>query len=110
MHELMAISDVLHPQAQGADHLRGIGDGKTVVHSRKSYSRPGSRQQHDFLLERGAAGKANRVEDLPFRLDQLLGTKKLAEMARAAKTLGRPAAAADICRAVMARLNARPSA
>ena len=60
--------------------------------------------------ERGAAAKVNRVDDLPFRLDQLLGSKKLADMARAAKALGRPAAAADICRAVTARLAARPSA
>ena len=31
---------------------------------------------------------------LPFRLDQLLGSEKLVEMAGAAKALGRPAAAA----------------
>jgi hypothetical protein len=37
----------------------------------------------------------------------LIGSKKLAGMARAAKALGRPAAAADICRAVSARLLAR---
>jgi hypothetical protein len=30
------------------------------------------------------------VEDLPFRIEKLLGSKKLAEMARAAKPLGRP--------------------
>ena len=59
----------------------------------------------DFLLERGAASKINRVEDLPFRIEQLLGSKKLAGMARAAAALGRPAAAADICRAVIARLH-----
>jgi processive 1,2-diacylglycerol beta-glucosyltransferase len=64
----------------------------------------------DFLLGRGAAAKVSRVEDLPFSLDNLLGSKKLAEMARAAKTLGRPAAAGDICRAVTERLTATSSA
>jgi hypothetical protein len=49
------------------------------------------------------------VEDLPFRLGQLLGSKKLAQMAAAARALGRPAAAADICRAVTERLAARPA-
>ena len=50
----------------------------------------------DFLLEHGAAAKVNRVEDLPYRIEQLLGSKKLAEMGRAAKALGRPDAARDI--------------
>jgi len=57
----------------------------------------------DFLLERGAAAKVNRVEDLPYRLEQLLGTKKLLDMAKAAKALGRPKAAEDICRETLAR-------
>jgi len=42
----------------------------------------------DFLLEHGAAAKANRVEDLPFRLEQLIGSPKLAAMAKAAQSLG----------------------
>ena len=29
----------------------------------------------DFLLERGAAAKVNRVEDAPFRIEQLIGSK-----------------------------------
>jgi len=58
----------------------------------------------DFLLERGAAAKINRVEDLPCRVEQLLGTKKLAEMAKAAKTLGRPRAAELICEEVLRRI------
>ena len=57
----------------------------------------------DFLLEHGVAAKANRVEDLPYRIEQLLGTKKLAEMGRAAKALGRPDAARDVCREVVRR-------
>ena len=60
----------------------------------------------DFLLEHGAAAKVNRVEDLPYRIGQLLGTRKLAEMARAAKALGRPNAARDICGEVVRRADA----
>jgi hypothetical protein len=45
----------------------------------------------------------NRVEDLPYRIEQLLGSKKLAEMGRAARSLGRPDAARDVCREVVRR-------
>jgi len=57
----------------------------------------------DFLLERGAAAKVNRVEDLPYRLGQLFGSAKLTQMARAAKGLGRSRAALDICEEVVKR-------
>ena len=39
------------------------------------------------------ATEVNRIEDLPFRLGKLLGSKKLAAMAHAAKELGKPTAA-----------------
>jgi UDP-N-acetylglucosamine:LPS N-acetylglucosamine transferase len=58
----------------------------------------------DFLLERGAAAKANRPEDLPFRMKRLLGSAKLQEMADAARALGRPDAARAVCAAVAARM------
>src|ERR1022692_5299674 len=51
----------------------------------------------DFLLEHGAAAKANRVEDLPYRVEQLLGSKKLNDMRKVAKSLGRANAAQTIC-------------
>jgi len=46
----------------------------------------------------------NRIDDLPFRLEQLIGSKKLREMARAARELGHPDAARTVCRAVADRL------
>jgi processive 1,2-diacylglycerol beta-glucosyltransferase len=58
----------------------------------------------DFLLEHGAAAKANRIEDLPFRLEKLLGSSKLDDLARAAHTLGKPGAALAVCREVLRRL------
>ena len=69
---------------------------------------PGQEEANsDFLLEHGAAAKANRLEDLPFRLQKLLGSAKLAEMARAARALGRPQAAANVCRLTLAKLKER---
>ena len=57
----------------------------------------------DFLLEHGAAAKANRVEDLPYRVEQLLGSKKLSEMGKAAKSWAgrtrRKLSAVKCCRA-----------
>ena len=58
----------------------------------------------DFLLEHGAAVKVNCVEDLPFKIRQLLGSRKLADMAKAARALGKPNAAASVCRETNSRL------
>jgi hypothetical protein len=105
MHELMAVSDLLITKPGGLTASEALALGKPLFILNPI---PGQEAANsDFLLEHAAAAKANRVEELPFRLDQLLGSKKLADMARAAKALGRPAAAADICRAVTQRLAAR---
>src|SRR5262249_38359716 len=57
------------------------------------------------LLERGAALKANRIEDIPFRLEKLMGSTALLELGQKATLLGKPHAAEDICRAVEALLH-----
>lgn len=107
MHELMAVSDLLITKPGGLTTSEALALGKPLFILNPI---PGQEAANsDFLLEHGAAAKANRVEDLPFRLGQLLGSKKLADLGRAAAALGRPAAAADICRAVTARLSAGPS-
>jgi len=104
----MAVSDLLITKPGGLTTSEALALGKPLFILNPI---PGQEAANsDFLLEHGAAAKANRVEDLPFRLGRLLGSKKLAGMARAAAALGRPAAAADICRAVAARVAARPSA
>jgi len=108
MHELMAVSDLLVTKPGGLTTSEALAMGKPLFILNPI---PGQEAANsDFLLERGAAAKVSRVEDLAFRLGELLGSKKLAGMARAARALGRPAAAADICRAVAARVAARPSA
>jgi processive 1,2-diacylglycerol beta-glucosyltransferase len=104
MQELMAISDLLVTKPGGLTTSEALAMGKPLFILNPI---PGQEAANsDFLLQRGAAAKVSRVEDLPFALDGLLGSKKLAAMARAAKALGRPSAAAAICRAVIGRLDA----
>ena len=51
----------------------------------------------DFLLEKGAATKVNRAEDVAFRIDELLGGKRLKELSAQAQKLGQPGAAQAAC-------------
>jgi processive 1,2-diacylglycerol beta-glucosyltransferase len=104
MHELMAVADLIITKPGGLTSSEVLAMGKPLLIVDPI---PGQEAANsDFLLERGAAAKANRVEDLPFRVEQLLGSKKLAEMAKAAKALGRPKAAETICKEVVRRLAA----
>src|SRR5207245_3881339 len=91
MHELMAISDLIISKPGGLTSSEALALGKPLFILNPI---PGQEAANsDFLLERGAAIKVNRVEDLPYRLEQLLGTRKLGQLSRAAKGLGRPTAA-----------------
>jgi processive 1,2-diacylglycerol beta-glucosyltransferase len=102
MQELMAVSDLVITKPGGLTSSEALAMGKPLFILNPI---PGQEAANsDFLLQNGAAMKANRLEDLPFRLDKLLGSARLAEMAAAAKKLGRPHAAADICREVLNRL------
>jgi processive 1,2-diacylglycerol beta-glucosyltransferase len=102
MHELMAVADLIITKPGGLTSSEVLAMGKPLLIVDPI---PGQEAANsDFLLERGAAAKVNRIEDLPFRIEQLLGSKKLAEMAKAAKALGRPKAAQAICREVVQRL------
>jgi len=101
MQELMAAADLIITKPGGltTSELLALGKPLFIVNPIPGQEAANS----DFLLERGAASKVNRVEDLPFRIEQLLGTKKLVEMARAARALGRPNAASEICEEVVRR-------
>jgi processive 1,2-diacylglycerol beta-glucosyltransferase len=104
MHELVAMSDLIITKPGGLTTSEVLALGKPLLIVNPI---PGQEAANsDFLLERGAAAKVNRLEDLPFRVGQLLGSKKLAEMGRAARKLGRPSAAADICREAIQRVDA----
>jgi processive 1,2-diacylglycerol beta-glucosyltransferase len=103
MHELMAVADLIITKPGGLTTSEALALGKPLFILNPI---PGQEAANsDFLLERGAAVKVNRVEDLPFRIEKLLGSKKLADMARAAKSLGRPQSAMTVCREVLKRLD-----
>jgi processive 1,2-diacylglycerol beta-glucosyltransferase len=103
MHELMAVADLVITKPGGLTSSEALATGKPLFILNPI---PGQEAANsDFLLQNGAALKANRVEDLPFRLEKLLGSARLAEMSAAARRLGRPHAALDVCREVLRRLD-----
>jgi processive 1,2-diacylglycerol beta-glucosyltransferase len=105
MHELMAVADLIITKPGGLTTSEALALGKPLFILNPI---PGQEAANsDFLLERGAAAKVNRVEDLPFRIEKLLGSKKLADMAKAAKSLGRPHSATAVCREVLKRVSPR---
>jgi processive 1,2-diacylglycerol beta-glucosyltransferase len=103
MHELMAVSDLVITKPGGLTSSEALALGKPVFVLNPI---PGQEAANsDFLLENGAAAKANRVEDLPFRLEKLLSSSsKLQQMSQNAKRLGRPYAAREICREILRRV------
>jgi len=102
MHELMAVANLVITKPGGLTSSEAMAMGKPMFILNPI---PGQEAANsDFLLEHGAAAKANRIEDLPFRLEKLLGSSKLDDMARAARTLGKPGAALAVCREVLRRL------
>ena len=97
MHEMMAVADLIVTKPGGLTTAEALALGKPLFILNPI---PGQEAANsDFLLERGAAAKVNRVEDLPFRVGRLLGSPKLKEMAACAGALGRPDAAAAVCEA-----------
>lgn len=105
MHELMAVADLIITKPGGLTSSEALAMGKPLLIFDPI---PGQEAANsDFLLEHGAAAKVNRAEDLPFRIEQLLGSKKLADLAKAAKALGHPTAAEVVCHEVLERMKAR---
>ncbi len=104
MHELMAVADVIITKPGGLTSSEALAMGKPLCILNPI---PGQEAANsDFLLEHGAAMKVNRVEDLPYRIYKLLGSRKLVEMGRAAKAVGRPYAAREIVKEVVKRAEA----
>src|SRR5512133_3821357 len=101
MDELIGIGDLIISKPGGLTTSEVLAMGKPLFIVSPI---PGQEAANsDFLLERGAAAKVNRVEDLPFRVESLLGSKKLGDMARAAKVLGKPDAARRVCEETLQR-------
>lgn len=101
MEELMAVSHLVITKPGGLTTSEALALGKPILILDPI---PGQEAANsDFLLENGAAAKANRVEDLPFRVEKLFGSQKLDELAANARRLGRPKAARDICQYIVER-------
>jgi len=104
MHELMTVCDLVISKPGGLTSSEVLAKGKPLLIINPI---PGQEAANsDFLLEHGAAVKINRVEDLPYRIEHLLGSKKLAAMAKAAGALGRSRAATTICEETLTRAEA----
>ena len=102
MHELMTVSDLILTKPGGLTTSEAMAVGKPLMILNPI---PGQEAANsDFLLEKGAAVKVNCLEDLPFKLGQLLHSKKLAQMSRAARALGKPRAAIAVCEETLKRL------
>jgi processive 1,2-diacylglycerol beta-glucosyltransferase len=98
MHELMAVADLILTKPGGLTSSEALARGKPLLIFNPI---PGQEAANsDFLLERGAAVKVTRLEELPFRIERLIGLKKLPDLAAKARMLGKPLAAQEVCRAV----------
>lgn len=106
MHELMAAANVILTKPGGLTTSESLAVGRPLVILSPI---PGQEAANsDFLLEKGAAVKVNCLEDLPYKLGQLMGTEKLSQMARAARAIGRPQAATTICEETLRRCTVNP--
>jgi processive 1,2-diacylglycerol beta-glucosyltransferase len=102
MHELMAVSDIVITKPGGLTTSEAMASALPMVVLKPI---PGQEAANsDFLLQAGAAIKVNRVEELPHRIEQLLTSKRLVSMRRAAKAIGKPAAARNVCEEVIRRI------
>lgn len=102
MHELMGVAALIISKPGGLTTSEALALGKPLFILNPI---PGQEAANsDYLLERGAAVKVNRVEDVAARVEELLGTGKLKELSKAAARLGKPAAAMDVCGAVQQRI------
>jgi processive 1,2-diacylglycerol beta-glucosyltransferase len=95
MHELLSVADLVVTKPGGLTVSEALarGVGLVLIHPI-----PGQEDRNsDFLLEQGAAVKANHLPTLPFKVADLLRHPGRLEQIKAnARRLGRPRAAFDI--------------
>jgi len=102
MNELMAVSALVITKPGGLTTSEALASGLPMVVINPI---PGQEAANsDFLLQAGAAIKVNRIEEMSIRVGELLGTKKLATMSKAARALGKPTAARNVCDEVLRRI------
>ncbi len=101
MRDLMAVADLLVTKPGGLTVSEALACGLPMALISPI---PGQEARNsDYLLESGAAVKANSVAALTGKIDELLSSKtRLREMRRKAKALGRPRAAFTVARRALA--------
>jgi processive 1,2-diacylglycerol beta-glucosyltransferase len=100
MQELMASSVMVVTKPGGLTTAEALALGKPLLIVNPI---PGQEAANsDFLLEHGAAAKVNCLEDLPFKLKEVLAVRRLKALSHAAAGLGRPDAARQVCLAALA--------
>lgn len=106
MHELMAAADFIVTKSGGLTSSECLAMGLPMVVYNPI---PGQEERNaDFLLEAGAALRANAPAHLIYKVRRLLTDAGLCRrMGEAARRAGKPAAAADILRISMAPFDRR---
>lgn len=108
MNELMAAAAIIVSKPGGLTTSEALALGKPMLILDPI---PGQEAANsDYLLERGAAIKVNRAEDVAARLDEVLKSKRLQSMSAAARKLGRPDSAMKVCEAVGRAMESFPHA
>lgn len=102
MEEWMSVADLIVTKPGGLTTSEAMALGRPLFIVNPI---PGQEVANsDFLLERGAAIKVNRLDDLSPRIERLLGSRKLRQMQESARRLGRPKAARAVCREILRRV------
>jgi len=106
--ELMAVADLVVSKPGGLTTSEVLARGAAMAIVNPI---PGQETRNsDFLLENGAAIKINNTATLAFKIGALLrDPARLARLKAGARALGRPQAALDVARAVLAWPEAKPS-
>lgn len=109
MRELMAVADLLVTKPGGLTVSEALACGLPMALVSPI---PGQEVRNaDFLLENGAAVKANSPAALTGKIEELLSSEtRLPEMRRKAKALGRPRAAFAVARLALELARGRSSA
>ena len=109
MRDLMAVADLLVTKPGGLTVSEALACGLPMALVSPI---PGQEERNsDYLLENGAAVKANAPAALTGKIESLLSSEaRLAEMRRRAKELGHPRAAFAVAREALEIARGRPSA
>lgn len=104
MPELMTAADIVVSKPGGLTTSEAMATGTPMLVVDPI---PGQESRNsDYLLENGAAIKANTLQSVPFKLDALLSDDvRLKQMQQNARKIGRPRAAYDVVARAMKLVN-----